>query len=269
VFIIHQHHPSPITHHRLGANPSSLIPNTMLGAIIGDMVGSIYEFNNHRSKEFPFFGAATDFTDDTICTIAVADALLHDIHPAEALHDWCGRYPNRGYGRSFRRWLDTGDRQPYGSYGNGAAMRVSPTGLLGRTLEEALAMARKVTEVTHNHPEGLKGATATAHAIFLARAKDTPDRIRAVIESTYGYDLARTVDGIRPNYYFNETCQETVPEPLCVHSRQATSRTPSATRSRSAGIRTRWPRSRAGWRTRSSAFRTSWPKAAWRGCRRR
>ena len=149
-----------------------LVEVTLLGAIIGDIVGSIYEFNNRRSKEFPFFGPDADFTDDTVCTIAVADALLHGIDPAEALHDWCGRYPGRGYGGMFRRWLETGDRRPYGSYGNGAAMRVSPAGLLARSLDEALSMARKVTEVTHDHPEGLKGAAATAHAIFLARAGD-------------------------------------------------------------------------------------------------
>lgn len=189
----------------------------MLGAIIGDIVGSIYEFNNLRSKEFEFFGRGVDLTDDTVCTIAVADALLHGIHPAEALHDWCGRYPGRGYGGMFARWLATGSRWPYGSFGNGAAMRVSPAGFLGRTLDEVLAMSRAVTEVTHNHPEGLKGAAATAHAIFLSRAGATPYQIRGAIQSDYGYDLSRTVDQIRPHYRFNETCQATVPEALvCV-----------------------------------------------------
>lgn len=186
----------------------------MLGAIIGDIVGSIYEFDNHRSKDFEFFGQGVDFTDDTVCTIAVADALLHGIHPAEALHDWCGRYPGRGYGGMFRRWLDTGDRQPYGSFGNGAAMRVSSAGFLGRTLDETLAMSGAVTEVTHNHLEGMKGAAATVHAIFLARGGATANQIRKAIQSEYLYDLSRTVDEIRPNYRFNETCQETVPEAL-------------------------------------------------------
>ena len=186
----------------------------MLGAIIGDIVGSIYEFNNHRSKDFEFFGRGVDFTDDTVCTIAVADALLHGIHPAEALHDWCGRYPGRGYGGMFRRWLDTGDRRPYGSFGNGAAMRVSPAGFLGRTLDEALVMSRKVTEVTHSHPEGLKGAAATTHAIFLARGGAMADQIRNAIQSEHGYDLSWTVDDIRPHYRFNETCRQTVPEAL-------------------------------------------------------
>lgn len=186
----------------------------MLGAIIGDIAGSIYEFNNHKSREFKFFGPGADFTDDTVCTIAVADALLHGKPPADALYEWCNRYPGRGYGGMFGRWIQWPGGRPYNSYGNGAAMRVSPAGLLGRTLEETLDMTRKVTEVTHNHPEGLKGAAATAHAIFLARAGKAPEHIREAIQSEYGYNLARTVDEIRPNYRFNETCQGTVPEAL-------------------------------------------------------
>ena len=186
----------------------------MLGAIIGDIVGSIYEFGNHRSRKFTFFGHGADFTDDTVCTIAVADALLHGGDPAQALHEWCGRYPGRGYGGMFANWLTTSNRKPYNSFGNGAAMRASPAGFLGRTLDEALLMARMVTEVTHNHPEGLKGAAATAHAIFLARRGATPSHIRETIKDTYRYDLSRTVDEIRPQYGFNETCQKTVPEAL-------------------------------------------------------
>jgi ADP-ribosyl-[dinitrogen reductase] hydrolase len=186
----------------------------VLGAIIGDIVGSIYEFDNYRAKDFEFFGRNADFTDDTVCTIAVADALLHDKPPADALYEWCNRYPGRGYGGMFGRWLETPGAPPYNSYGNGAAMRVSPAGLLGRTLEEALDMARRVTEVTHNHPEGLKGAAATVHAIFLARSGGGPDGIRTAIQAAYGYDLPRTVDDIRPHYRFNETCQKTVPEAL-------------------------------------------------------
>ena len=167
----------------------------MLGAIIGDIVGSIYEFDNYRAKDFEFFGRRADFTDDTVCTIAVADALLNGKPPADALYEWCNRYPGRGYGGMFGRWIQSPGGKPYNSYGNGAAMRVSPAGLLGRTLEEALAMARRVTEVTHNHPEGLKGAAATTHAIFLARNGASPDEIRSAIQSCYGYDLSRTVDG--------------------------------------------------------------------------
>src|SRR5688572_8523831 len=186
----------------------------MLGAIIGDIVGSIYEFDNHRSKHFPFFGRKADFTDDTVCTIAVADALLNGRPPAEALYDWCNRYPGRGYGGMFGQWIQRPGSPPYNSYGNGAAMRVSPAGFLGTTLDEALAMARAVTEVTHNHSEGLRGAAVTVHAIFLARTGSGAKVIRKAIQETYGYDLSRTVDDIRPAYRFNETCQQTVPEAL-------------------------------------------------------
>lgn len=186
----------------------------MLGAIIGDIVGSIYEFENYRSKDFEFLSKRCFFTDDTVCTIAVADALLHGKPPADALYEWCNRYPGRGNGGMFGRWIQSPGGKPYNSYDNGAAMRVSPAGLLGRTLEEALDMARNVAEVTHNHPEGLKGAAATAHAIFLARSGVGPDEIRSAIQLEYGYDLARTVDEIRPNYRFNESCQGTVPEAL-------------------------------------------------------
>jgi ADP-ribosyl-[dinitrogen reductase] hydrolase len=186
----------------------------MWGAIIGDIVGSIYEFNNHRSKRFPLFGPGVEFTDDSVMTIAVADALLNGRHPATAMKDWGRRYPGRGYGGRFARWLESADDSPYNSYGNGAAMRVSPAAHLVATLDEALTLAERVTAVTHNHPEGLKGAAATVHAIVLAREKVPAADIRSTIAATYGYDMNRTVDGIRPIYRFNETCQETVPEAL-------------------------------------------------------
>ena len=186
----------------------------MLGAIIGDIAGSIYEFDNYRAKDFEFFGRRADFTDDTVCTIAVSDVLLNQRDPAQTLAAWCRRYPGRGYGSMFARWIDAREQRPYNSFGNGAAMRVSPAGLLARTLDEGLAMSRRVTEVTHNHPEGLKGAAATVHAIFLARQGAAPAQIRKEIQTTYGYDLNRTVDDIRPHYVFNETCQRTVPEAL-------------------------------------------------------
>lgn len=186
----------------------------MLGAIIGDIVGSIYEWNNHRSKDFPLFGLGADYTDDSVLTVAVADALLNGHPPAKSLHLWACRHPKRGYGGGFARWLRTWELAPYNSWGNGAAMRVSPAALLANTLDEALALAVKVTEVTHNHPEGLKGAKATAHAIFLARFGADADEIRRTIAQAYGYDMGRTVDTIRPNYRFNESCQGTVPEAL-------------------------------------------------------
>lgn len=188
----------------------------MLGAIIGDIVGSVYEFRNHRSKVFePFFHPNASYTDDTVCTIAVADALINDRHPAQALKEWGRRYwDNGGWGQRFAMWLASDDLGPYGSFGNGAAMRVAPAGLLASSVDEAIVLARKVTEVTHDHPEGLKGAEATALAVFLARQRVTPANIRFAIAERYGYDLERTPDEIRPDYRFNETCQETVPQAL-------------------------------------------------------
>ncbi|NJD09089.1 MAG: ADP-ribosylglycohydrolase family protein [Gemmatimonadetes bacterium] len=186
----------------------------MLGAITGDIVGSIYEWNNHRSKEFPLFGPGADYTDDSVLTAAVADALLNGHPPQKSLYLWATRHTSRGYGGGFARWLRTWDLAPYNSWGNGAAMRVSPAALIANTLDEALDLAVKVTAVTHDHPEGIKGAKATAHAIFLARFGAAPVEIRRTIAETYGYDMDRTVDSIRPGYRFNESCQETVPEAL-------------------------------------------------------
>lgn len=191
----------------------------MLGAIIGDVVGSVYEFNNYRAKDFePFFHPKAAFTDDTVCTVAIADALIHGKCPASTLKDWGERYwSNGGWGRSFALWLGSDSLEPYGSYGNGAAMRVSPAGLLAKSIEEAHQLSSSVTGVTHNHPEGLKGAAATASAVFLARNRWTQEEIRSYITTTFGYDLTRSVDDIRPGYIFNETCQRSVPEALtCV-----------------------------------------------------
>ena len=191
----------------------------MLGSIIGDIAGSVYEFNNYRAKDFaPFFHANAAFTDDTVCTVAVADALLHDKCPARTLKEWGERYwSNGGWGRSFALWLGSDSLEPYGSYGNGAAMRVAPAGLLANSLEEAQALSVKVTEVTHNHPEGIRGAGATASAVYLARTGMPTDEMRRYITESFGYDLSRSVDEIRPGYVFNETCQRSVPEALtCV-----------------------------------------------------
>lgn len=188
----------------------------MLGAIIGDIVGSVYEWNNVRRKDFgPLFASDAFYTDDTVCTIAVADALVNDRHAGEALKDWGRRYwDNGGWGGMFARWLQSDSLEPYTSFGNGAAMRVAPVGLLASSVEHVSALSKAVTEVTHNHPEGLKGAEATALAIFLARQRVTPKNIRVAITERFGYDLSRTPDDIRPTYRFNETCQETVPQAL-------------------------------------------------------
>lgn len=188
----------------------------MLGSIIGDIVGSVYEFNNYKSKGFePFFHERARFTDDTVCTVAIADALTGGIDPAVSLKAWGEKYwENGGWGRSFALWLGSDDSKPYGSYGNGSAMRVSPAGLLATSLEEAIVLAHAVTEVTHDHPEGMKGAAATAAAVFLARAGSSKDEIRQYVATTFGYDLERSVDEIRPGYVFNERCQDSVPQAL-------------------------------------------------------
>jgi ADP-ribosylglycohydrolase len=190
----------------------------MLGAIIGDMVGSVYESNNRKTKDFsPFFHARSRPTDDSVLTIAVADSLLNNRPTVDSFKDWGRRYPKSGWGGRFKKWLFSDETEPYGSFGNGAAMRVSSTALLGKTLDETLASAGRVTAITHNHPEGLKGAAATAHAIFLAFEGVALAEIRVVIQDTYGYDLERTVDGIRPGYKFDVTCQGSVPEAMiCV-----------------------------------------------------
>ena len=187
----------------------------MLGAIIGDIAGSIYEGHPIKTKDFPFFGDSCRFTDDSVCTLAVADILLHDLPPPETMQAWCRRHPHRGYGGNFGMWIYTDPPDPYNSYGNGAAMRVSSAAFLNRdNLDAALAASDKVTEITHNHPEGVKGARATTHAIYLAFQGEPPDGIRQVITSEYGYDLTQTVDEIRPSYAFDVTCQGTVPQAI-------------------------------------------------------
>ena len=187
----------------------------MLGAIIGDIVGSIYEWEPIKTKDFPFFGDNCHFTDDSVCTIAVADILLHDLPPAETMQKWCQRYPGRGYGGNFGNWIYADPPEPYDSFGNGAAMRVSPAAFLNRDdLEVALSATNKVTEITHNHPEGIKGARATTYAIWLAYRGVKPQTIREIIIADCRYDLTRTVDDIRPSYTFNEICQDTVPQAI-------------------------------------------------------
>ena len=185
----------------------------MWGAIIGDIVGSVYEWDRIKTKDFEFFSPRGHFTDDTVCTAAVAEMLLHDLPEAATLQAWCRRYPHVSYGGWFRQWIGHKSPEPYNSFGNGAAMRVSPAAFLNRDdLRAALAASDRVTAVTHDHPEGMKGARATVHAIWLALNGEPPTAIRATITAEYGYDLTRTVDEIRPGYAFNETCQQTVPE---------------------------------------------------------
>ena len=193
----------------------------LIGAVIGDIVGSIYEFNPHKSKDINLQDSSMEYTDDTIMTIAVADWILNDKkHTKKGLvarmQKWGRRYPNPmgAYGGMFSQWLSSDNPKPYNSWGNGAAMRVAAVGFAFQTLDETLKVAKKSAEVTHNHPEGIKGAQATAAAIFMARTGGTKEEIRRYISETFGYDMNRTCDDIRPTYCFDGSCQGTVPESI-------------------------------------------------------
>ena len=192
----------------------------MYGAILGDLIGAPWEFKRMRRKDFtPLIRPDTGITDDSIMTVAIADSLLHEIPPAEAMRDWGRRVMPAenvaGYGASFIKWLASPEIQPpYNSYGNGAAMRVSPVGWLYDDLEVTLEVARLVTDVTHNHPEGIKGAQATAMAIFLARQDEANQNIRESVQERFGYDLDRSVDQCREEHIYNETCQICVPDAI-------------------------------------------------------
>lgn len=189
----------------------------MMGAIIGDLVGSVYEWNNRKNKDFPLFREDSFFTDDSVMTVAVAEALMEGgtpKHYIQALKKWGRRYPEAGYGSNFYAWIFSENHEPYHSWGNGSAMRVSPCAWAFDTLEEVEAAARVSAAVTHNHPEGIKGAQATAVAIFLARKGHSKPEIRKQMEERYGYDLHRTLEEIRPDFAFDESCQKTVPEAI-------------------------------------------------------
>lgn len=188
----------------------------MTGAIAGDIIGSVYEFDNIKTTDFPLFTNESDYTDDTIMTVAVADWLLNGGDLAKVMQRY-GReypYPTGGYGGRFSGWLREKDPQPYNSWGNGSAMRVSAVGWMFDSLEKTLEVAKETAVVTHNHPEGIKGAQATAAAIYLARTGKSKQDIKLYIETTFSYDLGRTCDEIRPFYRFNESCQGTVPEAI-------------------------------------------------------
>ncbi len=186
----------------------------MLGAITGDIVGSIYEFNNLKSKEFPFFGAKCRFTDDTVLTVAIADWLTCNLDLENTLAHYTFKYPGRSYGGMYSEWAKQWDRQPYNSFGNGSAMRVSAVAWIAKDLDEVLALAKASAEVTHSHPEGIKGAQATATAIWMAKEGADALTMRQAITDRFDYDLSETVDDIREWYYFNETCQKTVPQAI-------------------------------------------------------
>jgi len=186
----------------------------VLGALAGDIIGSVHEFRRGKTMDFPLFVEDSRFTDDTVLTIAVADCLLTGASYVEKFHEYTRAYPGRCYGSGFAAWVMSGSRKPYNSWGNGAAMRVSPVGFAMSTLEAVLTEAKRSAEVTHDHPEGIRGAQATATAVFLARHGESKARIRLFIQETFGYDLSRSIEDIRPVYAYNESCQETVPEAI-------------------------------------------------------
>ncbi|MFC2070486.1 ADP-ribosylglycohydrolase family protein [Chloroflexota bacterium] len=186
----------------------------MVGAIAGDYIGSPYEWNSIKSTDFPLFSLNSSCTDDTILTIAVADCILNGKEYAATFKEYGRVYPIAGYGGGFLHWLSIDSLKPYNSFGNGSAMRVSPVGFASNSLEDVLLEAKKSAEVTHNHPEGIKGAQAVASAIYLARNGKSKSDIQKYIEETFNYDLHQKLDDIRPTYGFDETCQGSVPQSI-------------------------------------------------------
>ncbi len=188
----------------------------MLGAIAGDIIGSVYEFANIKTKAFPLFAEACEFTDDTILSVAIADVLLNGGDYVTAFKQYYRRYPApRGrYGKRFCEWASSAATEPYNSWGNGSAMRVSPVGFAGTELAAVLQEAKCTAAVTHNHPEGVKGAQAVAAAVWLARQGEAKAAIQTYIETSFGYDLSFTLDAIRPTYRFDVSCQGSVPQAI-------------------------------------------------------
>ncbi|MDR2425261.1 MAG: ADP-ribosylglycohydrolase family protein [Prevotellaceae bacterium] len=188
----------------------------MTGAITGDIIGSRFEFNNNLNVDFELFTNDCAFTDDTICTIAVADALLHKIPFADSLQHWCRKYPypKGGYGGSFAQWIHLPCPKPYNSFGNGSAMRVSPCAWFSDDRARVLKEARWSAECTHNHTEGIKGAIAIADCIYQSRFGSQKHEIKELVTGEYGYNLDMTCDEIRRTNTFNETCQVTVPQAI-------------------------------------------------------
>jgi len=186
----------------------------MIGAIAGDIIGSVYEFHNYKRSDFPLFDPFCRFTDDTVLTVAVADCLLHQGDYVAKFKEYYRLYPDRGYGVRFRRWAASANMLPYRSLGNGSAMRVSPVGFAFDSLEAVMEEARKSAEVTHNHEEGVAGAQAVAGAIYLARAGKPKEAIKKFVEKKFGYDLGVPLREIRRYYRFDETCKGSVPQAI-------------------------------------------------------
>jgi ADP-ribosylglycohydrolase len=186
----------------------------MLGAIAGDVIGSVHEGAGTKTKDFPLFVPESTFTDDTVLTVAVAESLLRRRDYVDALHDYFRAYPNAGYGFTFFQWCVCEGREPYNSWGNGSAMRVSAVAYARDTLEDVLEEAKRSAEVTHNHEHGIRGAQATAAAIFLARSGSSKEQIRRYIEETFDYFLDETLADLRPTYQFDVSCQGSVPQSI-------------------------------------------------------
>ena len=186
----------------------------MLGAIIGDICGSIYEFDCVKVDEFDLMTDGVNFTDDTVLTIAVADAVINNKDFGKTIKKYALDYPKRGYGFKFNKWIHSNTLKPYGSYGNGSAMRVSSIGFYCNSIDKVLEKAKQSAEVTHNHYEGIIGAQAVALSIFLARNNYTKTEIKIEIQNRFGYNLNRTIQDISKNYRFDETCQGSVPEAI-------------------------------------------------------
>lgn len=186
----------------------------MLGAIAGDVIGSVYEARPVKTTEFPLFDEACRFTDDTVLTVAVADCLLNGRSYVDAFHEYWRAYSHAGFGGSFTHWAMSNNLEPYNSWGNGSAMRVSPVAYAFEQLHEVLAEAERSASITHSHDEGIRGAQATAAAVFLARKGEQKAKIRDYVESQFGYDLHRSLEQIRPEYEFDVSCQGSVPESI-------------------------------------------------------
>ncbi|MBF0432263.1 MAG: ADP-ribosylglycohydrolase family protein [Fibrobacteria bacterium] len=186
----------------------------MLGAIVGDMIGSAYEFAPIKIKDFSLFSSDSRFTDDTVLTVAVAQAILNKGEYLSSVREFGKAYPDAGYGYKFFEWLESHNPEPYNSWGNGSAMRVSPVGLAFDTIEDVLREASRSAEISHNHSEGIKGAQATALSVFLARTTVNKETIKKEITERFDYDLDRSLDDIRPGYDFDVSCQGSVPESI-------------------------------------------------------
>ena len=186
----------------------------MLGAIAGDVLGSVHEFNPVKSKDFDLFDPNCQFTDDTVMTFAVAEACMNEESYVDSLQTWGRKYPFAGYGSWFGRWIFSENPEPYNSFGNGSAMRVSSIGWLFDDEEMVLQKASESAQVTHNHKEGIMGAQAVALGVYLARKGSSKDQIKERLESTFGYSLGRTLEKIRPKYHLDVTCQGSVPEAI-------------------------------------------------------